>query len=115
MHELSIALSVVEGTLQELEKLGAGRAKAIHLRVGRLSGVDREALLFSYQLASHETSLRDTRLVIEDVEVTIHCPRCQTERCVERFPTLQCPECGSLADELVHGQELEITALEVET
>jgi len=115
MHELSIAMSVVEGALQELQRLGATRAKAIYLRVGRLSGVDREALLFSYDLARQETSLEETQLVIEDVDVTIHCPQCQRERHVEIFPALKCPECGALADEMVHGQELEITALEVET
>lgn len=113
MHELSIALSVVDGALEELRARGAAEAAAIYLRVGRLSGVDKEALLFSYSLAIEETPLACSRLVIEDVEVVIFCPSCQAERTVRSFPGLVCADCGAPAERLVHGDELEITAMEL--
>jgi hydrogenase nickel incorporation protein HypA/HybF len=113
VHELSIALSIVDGALEELERRGAPEASAIHLRVGRLSGVDKDALLFSFAAASQETALAASRLVIEDVDVSVLCPACNTERPARSFPALTCAECGALAQHIIHGQELEITAMEL--
>ena len=71
MHELSIALSIVDGAAEELHRRGLAHASAVYLRVGRLAGVDKEALLFSYGIASQDTPLAAARLVIEDVDVAI--------------------------------------------
>lgn len=113
MHELSIALSIVDGVLEEAERRGTGPVETVHLRVGRLSGVDKDALLFSYRVACENTALADSRLVIEDVDVQIYCPACLAERSTESWPLLICAECGSAADRVLHGEELEITGLEV--
>lgn len=113
MHELSIALSIVDGALEELRERGAAEAGAIYLRVGRLSGVDKDSLLFSYSIAIEETPLARSQLVIEDVEIVILCPSCQAERAARSFPGLLCAECGAPAERVVHGEELEITAMEI--
>jgi len=44
VHELSIALSIIEGAEEELLRQGGGRLRAVHLKLGPLSGVVREAL-----------------------------------------------------------------------
>ena len=115
MHELSIALSIVDGALEELQRQGAAEATAVHLRVGRLSGVDKDALLFSYGVACQDTVLATSRLVIEDVDVVVFCPECGAERPTQSFPLLTCATCGAIAERVVHGDELEITAMEVVT
>ena len=68
MHELSIALSIVEGVAEEAEQHGGGPVRAVHLRLGRLSGIVPEALLFSYEVACEGTSLQGSELRIEEVE-----------------------------------------------
>ena len=113
MHELSIALSIVDGGLHELQRHGASQASAIHLRVGRLSGVDKDALLFSYGVVCEDTALAHSRLIIEDVDVTILCPACCAERSIQVFPVLACAKCGAIAERVVHGEELEIIAMEL--
>jgi hydrogenase nickel incorporation protein HypA/HybF len=113
VHELSIAVSIVDGALEELRRRGAEEVIAIHVRVGRLSGVDREALLFSYSLAAQDTALARSRLVIEPVEVAIFCQQCQAERPTRDFPMLICQACGTLAGSIVRGKELEITGMEI--
>jgi hydrogenase nickel incorporation protein HypA/HybF len=113
MHELSIALSIVDGVLEEADRLGAAQVEAVHLRVGRLSGVDKEALLFSYGVACQQTALERSHLVIEDVDVVILCAACGAERSPRSFPVLTCEECGAMAQCVVHGEELEITGMEV--
>ncbi|MBV9087575.1 MAG: hydrogenase maturation nickel metallochaperone HypA [Acidobacteriaceae bacterium] len=113
MHELSIAVSIVDGALEELERQGATQAAAVYVRVGRLSGVDKDALLFSYGIACQDTALAGSQLVIEDIEVSVLCPVCGLERPTRSFPTLTCSECGAMADRVVRGEELEIRAMEV--
>ena len=50
MHELSIAMSIVEMAEEESERRGGGHIQAVHLRLGLLSGVVKEALLSSYEM-----------------------------------------------------------------
>lgn len=57
MHELSIAVSLVEAAEEEAAKRGAAGVSAVHLRLGPLSGVQKESLLFSYDLATEGTPL----------------------------------------------------------
>jgi hydrogenase nickel incorporation protein HypA/HybF len=115
MHELSIALSIVDGALEELERHGAGAVETVHLRLGRLSGVDKDALTFSYGVACEGTPLANSRLLIEDVDVIMFCPVCGGERPTRSFPLLICRECGATGERVVHGEELEITAMEIVT
>jgi hydrogenase nickel incorporation protein HypA/HybF len=113
MHELSIALSIVDGVLEEAGRHGTGQVEVVYVRVGRLSGVDKDALLFSYRVACGDTPLVNSRLEIEDVEVVIYCSQCQGERTLRSFPLLICDDCGSAANRVVHGDELEISRLEI--
>jgi hydrogenase nickel incorporation protein HypA/HybF len=80
-----------------------------------MAGIDKGALLFSYDLARQETPLAESRLVIEDVDVAILCPVCNGERPSRTSPLLTCAECGAICNEVVRGDELEIRAMEVIT
>ena len=44
MHELSIAMSIVEMAEEEAASQGASQVTAVHLRLGKLSGIVKEAL-----------------------------------------------------------------------
>jgi hydrogenase nickel incorporation protein HypA/HybF len=113
MHELSIALSIVDMALEESRRRGGVRIEAIHLRLGELSGVVSEALLFSYEVACRETLLEGSQLIIEPVPVEIYCSSCKTERVVASVQCLCCPVCGALSSEVVRGKELLVVSLEL--
>jgi hydrogenase nickel incorporation protein HypA/HybF len=113
MHELSIAVSMIEGVLEEVKRQGDVHVEAVHMKLGAFSGVDRSALEFSYGVACEGTVLEGSRLVIEEVPILMHCPTCEGERTVASAQQLCCPDCQTPAAELLSGQELEITALEV--
>jgi hydrogenase nickel incorporation protein HypA/HybF len=68
MHELSIALNIVEIAQEELTRQGGERVCAVYLEVGPLAGVAKEALLFSFGLASEGTPIEGSKLIIEDAE-----------------------------------------------
>jgi hydrogenase nickel incorporation protein HypA/HybF len=114
MHELSIAISLIELAEQEAAKIG-GTVVALHVRIGALSGVVKDALLFSYQVASADTALAGTRLVIEDGPVTVYCATCQREGQLASAQLFVCPLCGGLTPDVRQGKELQLTALEMAT
>ena len=68
MHELSIALSMIDMASEEAVRHGGGRVLALHLKLGHLSGVVKEALTFSYEIACQGTALEGSRLIIEETE-----------------------------------------------
>ena len=114
MHELSIALSMIEMANEEVVRRGGGRVTALHLKLGPLSGVVREALEFSYEIACQDTALEGSRLIIEDVPVMVHCAKCRQDTVVESIQSLRCVRCGELSSEVVQGRDLEVVALEIE-
>jgi len=67
MHELSVALSLVDIATEEGGRLG-GRVCAVHVKIGQLAGVAKEALAFSYDIACQDTPIAGSRLVIEEGE-----------------------------------------------
>ena len=113
MHELSIALSLIEMAEQEPARAGR-RVSAMHLKLGPMSGVVKEALEFSYEIACQGTALEGSQLIIEDVPLKIHCATCNREEIAESIQSLRCPRCGELSGTVIQGRELEVVALELE-
>jgi hydrogenase nickel incorporation protein HypA/HybF len=114
MHELSIALSIVEVAQEEADRRGGVQVNAIHLRLGPLAGVVKEALLSSYGLASEGTPLAGSRLVIEEVPIVAYCPKCRAQRVLSSMQGFCCPSCHTPTAEVLQGKELEVVALEIE-
>lgn len=114
MHELSIAVSLVESACDQLPQLGDGaRIAALHVRIGPLAGVVTEALRFSFDVAAAGTAIEGARLEIEEVALTAWCDRCGGERRLVSMQLLQCPDCGAPTPRILTGRELELAALEV--
>jgi hydrogenase nickel incorporation protein HypA/HybF len=114
MHELSIALSILDVVAEEAERRG-GRVVAVHLKLGPLSGVVKEALVSAYGLAREGTALEQAELVVAEVPIVAYCPACAAECTLASVQELCCPTCGAPASEIVHGRELEVVALEIES
>lgn len=112
MHELSIAMSIVDMALEEAERRDVA-IDAVHLELGPLSGVGADALLFSYEMACQGTPLEGSRLVIRDVPIEVYCPGCKAQKKLSSMQWFCCPECGTPTPNIIHGKELAITALEI--
>ena len=80
MHELSIALSIIELAEEESARRGGAGVHAVHLRLGPLAGVVKEALEASYELARETSTVASSRLLIEEVPLVVFCPNCHAER-----------------------------------
>jgi hydrogenase nickel incorporation protein HypA/HybF len=113
VHELSIAMSIVAAVQEESAVASGNGVEAVHVRVGVLSGVVPDALAFSYALATADTALEGSRLVIDSVPATISCPHCDTEQPVVSVQQMCCAVCGTPSAAVVQGRELMVTALEI--
>ena len=113
MHELSIAMGIVDAALDEAQPRGV-QVSAVHLRLGALSGVVKDALLFSWEVACQDTALQGSQLIVEDIPVIVFCPQCQQERELASLQLFACPECGAPTMDVRRGKELEVFALEIQ-
>ena len=109
MHELSIVCSIVELASEAAE----GRAvRRVTIEIGKLSGVESEAVAFCFPEIARGTPLEDATLDIREVEAEARCDICGIE-----FPTPDmlsaCP-CGSRQFERLRGDELNIKSIEIE-
>src|SRR5688572_30764887 len=114
MHELSIALDLIDVASAELARLGSVHVTSVRLRLGALSGVAKDALIFSFDTAVIGTALDGAHLQIDDVPVSVWCDTCDTERDLFDLTRRRCPMCQSPTPRVVRGNELELVALEIE-
>lgn len=113
MHEMSIALSLIDLACEEGEQHG-GKVMAVHVKLGRLSGVVREALESCYEMAAADTAIEGSKLVIEEVPVVVFCTRCDRQQELASGEWFMCPDCGDPTPDVRQGKELQLVALEIE-
>lgn len=112
MHELSIAENLVSAAVAALRGEGLDRAVAeVRLRLGWLAGVEKDALLFCYDVVTADTPLAGSRLVIEDRPVVIFCPSCAAEAELPGLQSFLCPTCGRPSSDVRQGRELELVSI----
>lgn len=114
MHELSIISSVVDTVIESMAVYPGARVIEVRLRVGALSSVVEDSLQFCYEIATRETPLAGSRLVVKTVPVTVHCAACGKDGALENLQSFRCPHCGELTGDVRGGREMEIEALEIE-
>lgn len=108
MHELAITQSVVEAVRDDA---GDTRVSAVHVRVGKLSGVVPDSMRFCFELICAGTNLEGATLMIEEPAGEGSCRTCGASVPL-RDLVLLCP-CGSLDVDIVHGRELSVRSYEV--
>jgi len=116
MHEFGIAQGIVKAVSAQADGLGDGeRVMKVAVRVGALSGIDVEALRFSFNAITSDSEFADLELVVECQEHRRACETCSNEFevDVQAFDSA-CPSCGNPRTSFVTGDELEIAYLEVD-
>lgn len=114
MHELSIAYSLVETASQSAIEAGATRVRTVHLRLGALSGVVRGALEFGYEIATTDTMLAESKLVVTELPVKVYCASCKAEVELANIQRFRCPDCDTPSGDIRQGRELEIESIEID-
>ena len=110
MHELSITRNIVAIACEQAD---GRRVRAVHVRVGALTGVDVHAVRFCYDLCAEGTLAAGSTLEVEEIKGAARCTVCAREIALE-LPLGICP-CDKRAPiERTAGDELLVTGLEVD-
>lgn len=109
MHELGISRNIVA----VVEEAARGRrVRRVRLEIGKLSGVMRGAIEFSFDLVAAGTPIAGAVLEIEEIDGRGRCSDCATELALPTFFTA-CP-CGSRRVKPIAGEELNIKSVDLE-
>jgi hydrogenase nickel incorporation protein HypA/HybF len=113
MHELSIAMSIVEIAEENAKNAHTSVISEIELDIGSQSGVVIEALEFAMQSAVIGTMLDKAKVKINVIPAKAICASCQNEFYINEIFT-PCPECGNPFCEVIQGKELKVKSLKAE-
>ena len=109
MHELGISRNIV-AIVGEAAK--GRRVRRVTLEIGKLSGVMREALEFSFGLVAQGTPAAGALLEIREIEGRARCTQCGAEFGVRDF--LAACACGSRRLAHIAGEELNVKSVDLE-
>jgi hydrogenase nickel incorporation protein HypA/HybF len=114
MHEVSIALRLLEIIEENCRQEGCQAVKSVRVRVGRASGVSPESLAFAFEVADKSPVVKEAKLIIDLVPLGGFCARCGNQFFTEEAYILECPTCSSSSLKINQGYELEVVEMEVD-
>jgi len=113
VHEMSIALNIIDIAQEHAKQYHAKKVNRIDLEIGDLSGIETDPLLNALHIAINGTILENSDIHIETIAPRAQCERCQAEFELEDF-TFNCPQCNHHKIDIIKGKELSIKSLDVE-
>jgi hydrogenase nickel incorporation protein HypA/HybF len=113
LHELSIATRIADIVSKVMDENSATRAGAVTVEIGRLAGVERSSLEFSFEAITRGTRLEGSHLVVEEIMPRAKCRSCGGEYQVS-LDDFRCKTCGSSEFDVLAGMDVSVRDVEVE-
>ncbi len=113
MHEMSIAMGIVEAIRAELASDSSRRLLRVGVAIGELAGVDRQSLAFCLDATFAEEHWEGVDAVFSARGVEVRCRTCARQFQPPR-DDFRCPDCQTADVEVLSGDAVEIEWLEVE-
>lgn len=113
MHEMSLMASMLEIIEDQARTEGFTQVTRVVLEIGRLSGVEPEAMRFAFDVGTAGSVAEGAELLMEETLGRARCPACGLETPVEAFYD-PCPACAKYPLEILAGRDMRIISLEVE-
>lgn len=115
MHEMSIAMSLLEMALEEANAAGCRRIISLTVNYGQIAGIMPEALDMAFGMLTSDTPHAGAKLILNKVPLRLRCLFCQCEfSSPESANALApCPNCGEiLGHQVLQGKELVLARME---
>ncbi len=117
MHELSLAVSIIETAVKAAKEHNAKKILEINLEIGDFTVVSEDRLRFALEITSKDTIAEDAKINIERTPGRIRCKKCgyegESSPPTEDDPlqhlimsSLKCPQCGDTHTEIIGGREM---------
>jgi hydrogenase nickel incorporation protein HypA/HybF len=113
LHELSLTQNLIELAEEHARRAGASAIKSITMKIGALSGVIPEAMEFAFEACCPGTLAHEATLEILHVPAIGRCRQCTMESSMTSLID-SCPECGGFVLDILQGQEMALTELEID-
>lgn len=113
MHEMSIALNILEIVDRTARSNGVASVTTIFIEVGTLAGVMIPSLEFGLDVAKRNTIAKDAQIQIAEIQGKGECPECGNTYPMT-FPIEPCPKCKNCYLRMTAGDELRVREIEVE-
>jgi hydrogenase nickel incorporation protein HypA/HybF len=113
MHEMSLALNIVEIITNKAREEEAEKITEIELEIGQLAGVEQHALEFCMEAACRDSLAEGARVTYYPVEALARCGECGHEFTPE-FIYDRCPSCNGFRVDVVKGKEFKIRSINID-
>ncbi len=113
MHEMSIAMSIIELATSKAQAAGAQKINHIEVEVGTLSGVLVDSLVFCFEAAAKNTAADGAKIEVIEVAAMGRCVSCNHEFLAGSLAE-PCPKCGEYLVNITGGRELKVLSLTVD-
>ena len=110
MHELSLALEVIDLAQREAGKHGILLIQEILIEVGDLSGVEADAFESALKLMVKDSVLNDASISLIRTPGKGKCIACDKEFTM-KYRLGTCPECGCFPSEINGGEEFRVVSI----
>jgi len=114
MHELSIALSIVESAEEAARNNGASLISKVEVEIGTMAGVETDALLFAWDSVIQNTMAQNAPLIIHSIQAMANCTECGKDFPIDNYFT-ECPQCKSFRYQVTRGRELKVSSLTIDS
>jgi hydrogenase nickel incorporation protein HypA/HybF len=113
VHELSLSEGMLGLIQDSARRDGFARVRTVWLEIGRLAGVEVEALRFCFDAVTRGSCAEGATLEIERPPGRAWCLGCGDSVTIEDAQA-GCPRCGGHQLQVTGGNEMRIKELEVE-
>ena len=113
MHEMSLALSIVDLAVETAGREGGERVSEVEIEVGNMAGVMADALQFCLEAAARTTIVEGAAFKFVETSAIGECPSCKNSFKVASFYAA-CPDCGQEGVAVSGGQDLKVISLVIE-
>lgn len=111
MHEMSLAMSVLDIIARNAKRAGVDKVSRVRLEVGRLSAVEPHALRFCFGSVVSGSLADGAELEIVETPGEAWCMKCsRTVQVASRAD--DCPECGSAQLQVTSGDAMRVLDFE---
>ena len=116
MHEMALTRDVVDIVIEEAEKAGASRVRAVYLTIGYARDIVEDLFEQCFAWMARGTVAEGAELVLSRVPLTVECNECGRAYHIDVHDrgTWTCASCGKKSYQLKTGMEFFINGLDIE-
>jgi hydrogenase nickel incorporation protein HypA/HybF len=110
MHELSIALEIVDQVTVYIENAKLNKVYEVEIDIGLLSGVDKENLNFMLPFAVKGSLIENALFKFNTIKGKANCLACHSDFGMTEIYDI-CPFCHNFDKQIIQGQEFRIKTI----